>query len=312
MRDQSSTRSRPGAAPARRGARSWLRAALGLLWIAPVAALTSVFVLLPLLVAALLSVRPGEHFDVTKPIAGGFTLDHYHDVFASLTASTFLVTATYVVVTVLASVGIGLWVALIVNVHFRGRGIAQAVLLLPWAIPGVVVSIAFLWILDQSFGVANFLLQESGLVNERIGWLTSPNYAMIGVLLPTIYKTFPLAAITLIAALKTIPKELHEAAAVDGASRIQRFRYVTLPGIRGSLALLIVILALMTYNNFDFIYALTTGGPLGSTETLAILIYNTAFSYFRLERAAALSILATVIAGVWVAIGFRWLRQEYF
>lgn len=302
----------PSRPPPRRPGRRRTQRLRLLVWVLPALTMTTLFLIVPTVMVALLSVRPGRSFEVGT-IYGGFSLEHYAAILTSPgTLQTFTTTLLYVAGTVVPSVLLGVWVALMVDRAFRGRAIAQALLLLPWAVPGVVVSVGFMWMLNESFGVVNAGLVDSGVINERIGWLTDVKWAMTGVLMPTVWKMFPFVAITLIAALKSIPDDLYEAAAVDGASEWQVLRNITLPAVRAALALVIVMTSLLAFKEFDFIYPLTQGGPADATETLSIRVYNEAFQFFRLERAAAWGIATLLVGAGAVAGGLRWLRDEYF
>lgn len=304
----------PQGAPARVAGRPsvWRRMGRSL-WILPAGVLTALFLILPAIMTGVLSVRPGNAFDVQTIFTGEISFQHYEAILtAPDTLETFITTIMYVIGAVVPSAAIGLWIALLVDRPFRSKGWAQAALLLPWGVPGVVVSIGFGWMLNESFGVVNALLLDLGVIDERIGWLTSVRYAMFGVLLPTIWKTFPFVVLTLIAALKSIPDELYEAASVDGATTLQTLRHITLPAVRAPLALAVVMTSLLSFKEFDFIYPLTQGGPADATETLAIRVYNEAFDFFRLERAAAWGIITMVVGALVVAAGYRWLKDEYF
>ena len=178
--------------------------------------------------------------------------------------------------------------------------------------PGVVVAVLFLWMFNQGFGVVNSVLLRLGIIEDRIGWLTDVHYAMAGVVMPTVWKTYPFIAMTLIAAMKSIPSSLFEAASIDGANEWQKFVHITIPSVMPALTLASIITARLSFKEFDFIYPLTGGGPVRATETLAIQVCNEAFRFFRLETAAALGVVTTIIAAAIAAVGYRYLRREYF
>ena len=284
-----------------------------LLPLLPAAVLVFCFLILPGIMVALLSVRPGTSFQLGGLVGSGFSLEHYRRVF---TSSGFLdslrISFVYVTLVVSVSASLGLLGAVLLHRPFMGRRYVQVLWLLPWSVPGVVVAVLFLWMFNEGFGVVNSVLLRLGLVDERIGWLTDVQYALIGVVIPTAWKTYPFVAMTLIAALKSVPQSLYEAAEVDGAGPFQQFRHVTMPAIAPALTLAVIIVSLLSFKEFDFIYPLTRGGPVGSTETLAIGIYNEAFRFFRIERAAALGVVTTLVAAAIAAVGYRWLRKEYF
>lgn len=286
---------------------------LPLLPLLPAVVLVFAFVILPGIIVALISFRPGTSFQIGSVFSGSFSLEHYQKLLAS---GDFLPTVwrsiVYVICVLGGSLLVGMATALAVQHRFPSRGVVQVLLLLPWAVPGVVVSVLFLWMLNESFGVVNAILLWTGVVEKRIGWLTDVNYAMTGVVLPTIWKTYPFIAMSLIASMKAIPPSLYEAANIDGANALQKFIHVTLPSVTPALMLSVIITSLLSFKEFDFIYPLTGGGPVNVTETLAIRIYNEAFRFFRLEAAAATGVMTTLVAAFLAGLGYRWLRKEYF
>ena len=279
----------------------------------PAALLVFCFLILPGAIIAILSLRPGTSFQLEGLFSGSFTLEHYRRV---LTSADFIdslrISFVYVASVVAVSASLGLLGAILLHRPFPGRRHVQVLWLLPWSVPGVVVAVLFLWMFNEGFGVVNSVLLRLGIIDERIGWLTDVQYALIGVVIPTAWKTYPFVAMTLIAALKSIPQSLYEAAEVDGANPFQQFRHVTMPAIAPALILSVIIISLLSFKEFDFIYPLTGGGPVGATETLAIGIYNESFRFFRIELAAALGVITTFVAAVIAAVGYRSLRKEYF
>ena len=221
------------------------------------------------------------------------------------------VTAQYVALSVVPSFLIGLGLALLLNRRFPGRRWLRSLVLLPWAVPGVLVSILFLWLLDSSYGLANALLRRAGLPGET-AWFTDEDTALYAVVLPTVWKGFPFFTLMLLAALQAIPGELFEAAKVDGAAAWARFRHITWPGIRSAALLAVLLNGLWVFREFDVIFASTGGGPSGATETIGIRAYLAAFSNHDLGQAAALGLLTAAIAGLAVLASRRWLRNEFF
>jgi len=219
--------------------------------------------------------------------------------------------AVYTVGSLVPAFVAGLLFALLFHRAFPARRWLRSLLLLPWAVPGVVVSITFLWMLDASYGVVNAVLRDLGILSTDIAWFVDARTAMAAVLVPTVWKSFPFFAITILAALQSIHETLYEAARVDGASAWQRFRYVTWPGIRGPALLAALLNALWTFREFDIIYASTRGGPAGATETLGILVYREAFESFRFGTAAAIGVLMLGTATIFVALSMRVLRKEF-
>lgn len=221
------------------------------------------------------------------------------------------VSARYVVLSVVPAFVLGLGLALLLNGRFPGRRWLRSLVLLPWAVPGVLVSILFLWLLDSSYGLANAILRRAGLPGDT-AWFTDEDMALFAVVLPTIWKGFPFFTLMLLAALQAIPAELYEAARVDGAAAWARFRYVTWPGVRAAALLSLLLNGLWVFREFDVIFASTGGGPSGATETMGIRAYLLAFSNHDLGQASALGLLMVALAGLLVFALRRPLQHQFF
>jgi len=227
----------------------------------------------------------------------------WHSVYVSL---------VYTFGTIIPAFAIGLLTALLLNRVFPFRRWLRSLILLPWAVPGVMVSIIFVWLFDAQFGVVNYLLRSAGLITSDIAWYTTESTALFAVIVPTLWKSYPFFTLTLLAAMQSIPGHLYEAARVDGATMWQRFRHITWPGIRSPATLALVLNGLWVFREFDIIFAATGGGPAKATETLGIRAYNEAFGYFYMGRASVIGVLMLAIALAAVFIARRQLRKEFF
>ena len=220
--------------------------------------------------------------------------------------------AIYVIGSVLPAFLIGLGLALLLNRAFPGRRWIRSLMMLPWAVPGVVTSIAFLWLLDGSYGIVNSILRSLGLMSGDVAWYARQETAMFAVIVPTVWKGFPFFALTLLAAMQAIPHTLYEAARIDGASALDQFRYVTWPGISGPAVLAVILHALWVFKELDIVFAATGGGPAGATETLALRVYLEAFQYFRLGSASAMGLMMMGLCAVLVLLTLPKLRERFF
>jgi multiple sugar transport system permease protein len=215
------------------------------------------------------------------------------------------ITLIYTFGVTIGSYAIGLFTALLLNLDFPGRAILRGLVLLPWAIPEVAAVMTWNWMLDYQFGIVNSLL------GSQVGWVTDSAMALWTVTIVTIWKQFPLATVVLLAGLQAIPRELYEAANVDGASRLQQFVHVTLPGLKPVNSVLVMMLILYTFKRISIIYLLTGGGPAKATEILPVITYLEAFKYFRLGSASAVGILALGFTLVITLVYSRvFLREE--
>ena len=278
-------------------------------------AVVTVFALIawPMYLIVSISFREGKSLNFAALGQRPFGLGNYASVLTdSATWHSAWVSFAYTFGTIVPAFGIGLGTALLLNRVFPWRRWLRSLMLLPWAVPGVMASIVFLWLFDASFGVVNYALRSLGLIAVDVAWYTNESTALIAVIVPTIWKAYPFFTLTLLAALQSIPADLYEAAGVDGASARQRFANITWPGIRGPAVLALILNGLWAFREFDIIFAATGGGPAKATETLGIRAYNEAFGYFYMGRAAVIGVLMLAIAFVFVLVARRELRKEFF
>lgn len=201
---------------------------------------------------------------------------------------------------------IGMAAALILNRNFRGRNLIRSWLFIPWTIPLFSVGLLFLWLFRMSGGM-NIMLSEAGL--PPIFWL-GPDNAMLSVIISNIWKGFPFFMIGILAGLQVIPKELYEAAAIDGASGLQQFRYITLPCLRDVILIVCILSTLWTFAQFDIIFVLTGGGPGTTTETLPLLVYKTAFGRYNIAMGYAIAVLSLPLFLFFIFWLVRLVRKE--
>jgi multiple sugar transport system permease protein len=214
-------------------------------------------------------------------------------------------TLIWTVGSVVAQLAIGLAAALILGgPPFRGRALLRAALLLPWATPAVVGALSWKWVYHGQYGLLNAILDGLNLANLATAWLGDPHTAMPAVIVANVWRGFPFIMVVLLASVVAIPRELYEAARVDGASAVDSTRYITLPLIRPGILLSTLLAAIWTFNNFSYIYILTGGGPAGLTDILVTFVYSNGFRYWHFGYAAALSValFALVVAASLVYI----------
>ena len=236
-------------------------------------------------------------------------LDNYADVLDRDFWPVLENTLVFTVGATAAPFAVGFALALALNTGLKGSGFLRGLFLFPWVIPGVVVSFLWMWIFNANYGVLNGALLELGFIDESVSWLGEPTTAMIAVIVTKTWASFPWMMVMMLAGLQTVPRELHEAAAVDGAGAVRRFRAVTWPGVRGVAAIVILLEFIWNFQHFDTIYVLTGGGPAGATETFAVAVYQDAFKGFDLGHAAALGglwmLLLLVLVGVYLRASER-------
>jgi multiple sugar transport system permease protein len=218
-------------------------------------------------------------------------------------------TLLYTVACVASAIGLGLASALLLDGPFRGRGVARALVTVPWAAPPVAVALIFIWIYNAQYGVFGHTLRAFGIAAGNENWLDSMQHAMPAVLITTIWQIFPFASVVLLAALQGVPSELREAAVMDGADRLSVFKAVVWPTISPSVALLALFSTIWSLRRFDLIWLLTQGGPVGSTNTLVIDLYRRAFVNHHLGQAAAVGMVGVVIALAVTLVYFRYTAR---
>lgn len=197
---------------------------------------------------------------------------------------------------VVASTAIGLAMAMLLNQQFIGRGLARALLIIPWATPWLVIGILWKWFADGSVGGLNAVLLMTGLSSDYHDFLADPNTALPITILAAVWRQASFAGILLLAGLQTMPGELHEAAALDGANGWQRFTNITLPWLRPVLITVTVLNIIYAFLQFDVVFAMTQGGPGDTTQVLSILIYRQLFGVTNIGLGSAIAVILGVVA----------------
>jgi multiple sugar transport system permease protein len=219
-------------------------------------------------------------------------------------------TAVWTVGSVVLQVALGLGAAVALAKAFRGRGLVRAALMVPWATPAVVGALAWKWIYHGQYGLLNSALRGLHLDSLAVAWLGDPHTAMNAVIVANVWRGFPFITVVLLAGVLAIPRELYEAAAVDGASGFGAFRRVTLPLLKPALLISSLLAAIWTFNNFAYIYILTGGGPAGQTDILVTFVYRNGFQLFHWGYASALSVFLFFLVLACSLIYIRLLRSE--
>ena len=218
--------------------------------------------------------------------------------------------AVFTVGSVTVKLMIGLLMALSLHQALFARRLVRGILLLPWVVPTVITALAWHWMFDALRGFINVSLETLGLIGEPIAWLGQPSTAMMAVVVVNIWRGFPFFGVSLLAGLQAIPADLYEAAAVDGASATQRFRHVTLPGLRPVIFVTTLISTIFTLNDFNIVYVMTRGGPGIATHILATYTYEVGFQALRWGRAVAVSMYLMPLVVVMIVVLARRLTRE--
>jgi multiple sugar transport system permease protein len=284
----------------REGVFSWLMLGPGVLFLLA-------FVAYPFFYGIFLSLedRPVARPGVFVGLANFVSLAHDAP-FWQVTRNTFVYT---IVTTVLKLVG-GLAMALVMNQHFRGKNLARAFLLLPFIVPTVLSTIAWMWILDPTFSVVNWLLVHGGVISSGFSWLGNATLAMVSIIVVNTWRGMPFYGITLLAGLQTISPDLYEAAAIDGATAHQRFWFVTLPIIKPILVIVTMFSVIFTFSDFQLVYALTHGGPANATQLFATSAFDLGMSGGQLGLGAAVALAMLPPLALLIVALTLYLRRE--
>lgn len=205
---------------------------------------------------------------------------------------------------------LGMGIALVLNQSFRGRGAVRTIAILPWALPTALIALGWTWIFNDQYGIVNDILLRLGLIDTGINWLGNPTLAMLAVIFADVWKTTPFISILLLAGLQSIPNDLYEAQAIDGASPWQSFRQITLPLLMPQVVISLLFRLAQAFGIFDLISVMTGGGPGGATETVSLYIYATVMRYLDFGYGAALVVVTFLLLVLAVAIASYFLTRS--
>lgn len=275
-------------------------------YIAPSLVALIAVVLVPLLYALYLSLYKTQGLNSTFVGLSNYTDILKQRYFWESTGRTLYFT----VVSVGLEFVIGMLVALLLNEKFRWRGIARAMLILPWALPTVVNGVLWAWIFNSSYGSLNGALMQLGLIDKYVGWLGSSTLAMNCVIFADVWKNYAMIALILLAGLQTIPDTYYEAAKIDGANSVQRFFRITLPILKPSILVCLVLRTMEAFKVFDIVYTMTKGGPANGTQVISYYTYQTTFQYSKFGYGAALSYLVSLCILVMAIVYIRLISDK--
>jgi len=270
------------------------------------ALLFTVFVLVYPLVQNLIN-----SFSDVSMITGrsGWTgLKNYEHVFEdTLFWRSFRNTSVYAVVGTGVALVVGLAFALLLNLKLgKINTVMGCLYTIPWIISPVVAGFAWKWLLNDQFGVVNYWLASAGIVKHGTTWLGNPGTALICVMLARIWQFYPFAMVMFLAGLQSIPQEQYEAAAVDGATMVRRFFYITLPNLKTVSSVMLVLGVIWSFNDFNMVFVMTRGGPMNSSMVLPVLVREFSFVQFDLGKGSALSV---VIFALLTTLSYLYLRM---
>jgi len=218
-------------------------------------------------------------------------------------------TVWYTFITTVVKLALGLWLAQLLNRHFKGKAFIRAFVLLPFIIPTVLSTFAWKWMFDPTFSVLNYLLYKLGIISTRVNWLGDPDLAFFSIIVVNVWRGVPFYAISLLAGLQTINPELQEAAAIDGASAWQRFLHITWPLLLPVTMVVTLFSVVQTFADFQLVYVLTGGGPANATHLFATYAYQIGVGTGLLSEGAAISLAIFPALFVVVLLQLLYIRR---
>ncbi len=280
---------------------------IGLLFVLPAVLFTVVFFLIPLVMTVFMSLNDwpllGQHEFIGLENYANLVNDRqFWNSLWFTTRYTLLVTPMIFI--------LAFGLALLVNLPLHGVGIFRTIYFLPVVIGLGTSSLLWVWLLHDRVGAIDAILLGLGLIDRPIVWLADPNFAMLAIIMSVVWKTVGFTMILLLTGMQAIPLELYEAARVDGASYIGRLRYITMPLLRRTFALALILSVIGSYLGFDQFFIMTAGGPQNSTISVVYWIYKNSFTNFKLGYGASMSIVLLVVLVILSVIQLRLLRDE--
>lgn len=266
---------------------------LGMLLVLPIVIFMLVLVAYPLINMIILSF---QNYNILSGVGKFVGVKNYLWIFTNTEFWRILKnTVVYSVGSLIPCAILGVICALVLNRDIVGRSVIRAFVIFPYLMPMVVCAAMFRFMFNDLCGVFEYWLQKLGIVEGTFNLFGNPKYAMFGVIIVTIWKYTPMIMVAILGRLQIIPKQLYEAARIDGANDWQSFRYITFPYILPVLVVTMLMRFIFLFNKWDIVYLLTGGGPLGKTETLPTLLVNEAFSTYNFGKASAIGVVVFII-----------------
>lgn len=266
---------------------------IGLTFAIPVVVFLLAFVLYPVLYNVYLSFTNASLIKKTSSFVG---FDNYVKIFSNkLFLKYFWNTVRWTFFSVLGQLVLGLGIALLIARPMKGGTALRSFLLIPYVVPAVTLALVSKWIMNSDYGIVSYWLQQAGLLEARQSLLAMQGPAMWVVVILNVWRSYPFPMLIYWAALKSIDKQIYEAATVDGAGKWKTFLHITLPQLKNTTIVLAVLRTIWTATYYDLIFMVTGGGPSGSTTHLPILIYQASFGSYQIGYAAAISMILGVL-----------------
>ena len=278
----------------------------GFLFLSPTLIVFSTFVLFPVFFSFYLSFQQWNMFSADRSFVG------FENYIRLLQNPDFWMvlknTAIYTLGTVPVNMGLSLGVAYLLNKKIAGKKFLRTAFFAPVIISPVAAAVIWRWIYDPNFGLLNYGLSFLGV--EAINWLNDPTAAMFALIIMGVWKTFGINMVLFSAGLQGIPEQYYDAADIDGAGRLSKFWHITIPLLTPTTFFIMVMSMISSFQVFDIVYVLTSGGPLGSTKVLVFYVYEQAFQFFEMGYASAISYVLFAILFVLTMVQVKYLKYR--
>jgi multiple sugar transport system permease protein len=287
----------------------WQRESVqGFLWIAPAFLYLAFFIAYPFIMSIYLSVSSAR---VGSPDSHFVGLQNYTRLFADPTFwQTVRNSFVFTIGSELIRLVIGLPLAFALNRSFKGKRIAQGIILIPFVIPIALSSLAWKWMFDSLYSVINWMLMRAHIIDYPWQWLGEPGLAMWSVIIMNVWRGFPFSAVILLAGLTAVPQEVIEAAKIDGAGPLRRFHYVIVPIVRPILLVGLLYSVVFSFTDFSAVWLLTQGGPYNTTHVFGTYAYNIGINAGDLGMGAAITLFIFPFLALIVILMLRFLRRD--
>ena len=281
---------------------------MGLLLVAPAVLLLCALTLYPVLYGAWISTFNKHSFFPEQTFVG---LRNYAYVLSDPQFwESVRLGSIYALSSIALQIVLGVAAALAVNHSFPGRNIVRSILIFPYVVPTVLAVIVWKWLLNSQFGLVNYMLEDAGLIDQPISWM-GKDWIMTSLIIVSVWQFFPFVMLAVLARLQSIPTELHEAAAIDGANAVQRFIHITLPQLRSVLFVVILLRSIWMFTKFDTPWLMILGGGAETyIRTLPVYTYQRTFAFYEAGVGSAMAVLMFLMLVIITAIYFRLFKRE--
>ena len=279
-----------------------------MLFLSPTLVIFTAFILFPVFFSFYLSFHSWNMFSGDTTFVG---LENYSRMFQDAEFWQVLGnTAVYTFGTIPINMALSLWVAYLLNKKLKGKKFLRTAFFAPVIISPVAAAVIWRWMYDPNFGLVNYLISFLGI--GSINWLNEPTAAMFALIIMGVWKTFGINMILFSAGLQGIPDNYYEAAELDGAGKWAKFYHITIPMLAPTTFFIMIMSMISSFQVFDIVYVLTSGGPMGSTKVLVFYVYEYAFKFFEMGYASAISYFLFAVLFILTMLQVKYMKSKVY